>query len=518
MKNTLTVAVLALAIGSAMGYYAPHFLPTSHSDHASTKNSAVKDAPASNEPLYWVAPMDPNYQRDKPGKSPMGMDLIPVYADDLKSDNADKPGTVTISPSVENNLGVKTAAVTEQALTPHIDTVGYVAFDEGQRWQINSRISGWVQRLNVTAVGEAVTRGETLFEIYSPDLVRAQEELLNAKRIGNATLVNGARERLIALGVDNAQITQILRQRQAKQAIAIKAPADGVIATLNIRQGAYVSPQQTVISGGPLDNVWIEAEVFEQQAHWIQSGTTAEIQVDALPGQQWLGTVDYIYPILDPATRTLRMRLNVANPDGALKPNMFAKLVLIPRSEAPVIVVPEQAVIRTGNMSRVVLALGDGKYRSTRIEIGRSANGMMEVTQGLSPQDRVVTSAQFMLDSESSQNAELDRINQPLMPSPPSNQLIISGLVRNSMPAHNMVTIDHPAIPEWDWPAMTMDFTVSDDSDLSQLTPNLAIRFQLTKTEDGQYTVSDIQPDHSQMDHSSMNHGNMTTTEGHNHD
>ncbi|GAL05513.1 membrane fusion protein CzcB family [Photobacterium aphoticum] len=165
----------------------------------------MKDAPASNEPLYWVAPMDPNYQRDKPGKSPMGMDLIPVYADDLKSSNADKPGTVTISPSVENNLGVKTAAVTEQALTPHIDTVGYVAFDEGQRWQINSRISGWVQRLNVTAVGETVTRGETLFEIYSPDLVRAQEELLNAKRIGNATLVNGARERLIALGVDNAR-------------------------------------------------------------------------------------------------------------------------------------------------------------------------------------------------------------------------------------------------------------------------------------------------------------------------
>lgn len=157
-----------------------------------------------------------------------------------------------------------------------------------------------------------------------------------------------------------------------------------MIATLNIRQGAYVSPQQTVISGGPLDNVWIEAEVFEQQAHWIQSGTTAEIRVDALPGQQWLGTVDYIYPILDPATRTLRMRLNVANPDGALKPNMFAKLVLIPRSETPVLVVPEQAVIRTGNMSRVVLALGDGKYRSTRIEIGRSANGMMEVTQGLS--------------------------------------------------------------------------------------------------------------------------------------
>lgn len=509
MKNAFSIAFIALAIGGALGYFANGYF----SDGQSSDSTGT----ASNKPLYWVAPMDPNYKRDKPGKSPMGMDLIPVYEEDLAGGSNDPAGTVTISPAVENNLGVKTTQVKRQQLAPKIDSVGYVNFDESQLWQINSRVSGWIKNLSVNAIGERVLAGQVLFEIYSPDLVRAQEELLNAKRMGKAALVNGAKDRLRSLGVDNGQINDILRRGKTRQYIAIKAPADGVIATLNIRNGAYLSPQQTVISGGSLSDVWVDAEVFERQAHWITPGAEATMWVDALPGKNWQGKVDYIYPILDPATRTLRVRLKFSNREANLKPNMFANLTLIPQTKESVLVVPEQAVIRSGNMSRVVLAAGDGKYRTVRIETGRTAAGMVEVLDGLDLNDAIVTSAHFMIDSESSQNADLNRINTHI-PTEPVSQVQTTGVIRNIMPGHKMLTLEHPPIPEWGWPAMTMDFTVSDDSDLSQFVGGQSVRFLITKQDSGQYTLSEIQADgahsstnmdHSTMDHSTMDHSTM---------
>ncbi|MGF1737439.1 efflux RND transporter periplasmic adaptor subunit [Photobacterium satsumensis] len=524
MKQSFSVAFIALAIGGGLGYFTNAYF--------ANEQLGASHSASSNEPLYWVAPMDPNYKRDKPGKSPMGMDLIPVYEEDLAGSNDDPAGTVTISPAVENNLGVKTTQVTHQQLAPKIDSVGYVSFDESQLWQINSRVSGWIKNLSVNAIGERVLAGQVLFEIYSPDLVRAQEELLNAKRMGKAVLVNGAKDRLRSLGVDNGQINDILRRGKTRQHIAIKAPADGVIATLNIRNGAYLSPQQTVISGGSLSDVWVDAEVFERQAHWITPGTSADMWVDALPGKSWQGRVDYIYPILDPATRTLRVRLKFSNSEANLKPNMFANLNLIPQTKESVLVIPEQAVIRSGRMARVVLALGEGKYRSVRIETGRTAAGMVEILDGLTADDTVVTSAHFMLDSESSQNADLSRINTHT-PAEPVNQVHTTGVIQNIMLDHKMLTLEHPPIPEWGWPAMTMDFTVSDDSDLSQFVGGQSVRFLVTKQENGQYTLSDIKvddgqsgtmtdhsamdhsahdqqsSDHSTMDHSSMDHSTM---------
>ncbi|PSU32539.1 efflux RND transporter periplasmic adaptor subunit [Photobacterium lutimaris] len=513
MKQSFSVAFIALAIGAGLGYFTNAYFANGQLSTSHGTSSHV----ANNEPLYWVAPMDPNYKRDKPGKSPMGMDLIPVYEEDLAGGNDDPAGTVTINPAVENNLGVKTTRVERQQLAPKIDSVGYVSFDESQLWQINSRVSGWIQNLSVNAIGERVVAGQVLFEIYSPDLVRAQEELLNAKRMGKAVLVKGTKDRLRSLGVDNGQISDILRRGKARQYIAIKAPADGVIASLDIRNGAYLSPQQTVITGGGLSDVWVDAEVFERQAHWITPGTTAEMSVDALPGKSWQGKVDYIYPILDPATRTLRVRLKFSNRAANLKPNMFANLTLIPHTKESVLVVPEQAVIRSGNMARVVLSLSEGKYRSARIETGRTAAGMVEVIDGLTTGDSVVTSAHFMLDSESSQSADLSRINTNI-PAEPVNQVHTSGVIRNIMLNHKMLTLEHPPIPEWGWPAMTMDFTVGDDSDLSQFVGGQSVRFLVTKQENGQYTLSDVKAesgqsgaktDHSTMDHSTMDHSTM---------
>ncbi|MET1279228.1 efflux RND transporter periplasmic adaptor subunit [Vibrio navarrensis] len=486
--KSLQIATVALLIGGALGFTANQYF-NAHDMSA----MAATDNKASNELLYWVAPMDPNYKRDKPGKSPMGMDLIPVYADDLAGAN-DKPGTVKIDPSVENNLGVKTAAVELAKLSPRIETVGYIAFDESQLWQTNVRVSGWVEKLYINAVGEQVKKGDVLFTLYSPELVKAQEELLNAKRTGRDGLVKGATERLLSLGVDREQINQVLRRGKASQTIEIKALANGVIASLNIREGGYLSPAQAVISAGPLNEVWVDAEVFERQAHWLTNGSQASMTLDALPGKAWQGEVDYVYPILDPKTRTLRMRLKFANPNGELKPNMFANITLQPVSDAEVLTVPKSSVIRSGGMTRVVLAQGEGKYRSARIETGREADDKVEVLQGLNQGDRIVTSAHFMLDSESSQSADLSRINGV---EAPAETAWAKGEITDLMADHGMLTINHQPVPEWNWPGMTMNFNAAQGVDLTGLAKGQAIEFEMQKTDDGQYQIVAIKADSS---------------------
>ena len=480
--KTFTLTTIALLVGAALGYVGNQHFSLTALEHSSAGKSE-----ASNEPLYWVAPMDPNYQRDKPGKSPMGMDLIPVYADDLKTNN-DPSGTVHINPAVENNLGVKTQAVVRAPLSPRIETVGYVAFDESRLWQTNVRVSGWVEKLNINAVGEQVKKGDILFTLYSPELIKAQEELLNAYRTERAGLIKGATERLVTLGVDRGQIQQILRQGKARQSIDIRALDNGIIASLNIREGGYLSPAQAAISAGPIDEVWVEAEVFERQAHWIHTGSQANMTLDALPGQTWQGKVDYIYPILDPKTRTLRMRLKFANQEQALKPNMFANISLQPKTQEAVLTIAKSAVIRSGGMTRVVLAQGDGKFRSARIEVGREAGDQIEVLAGLTEQDSVVTSAHFLLDSESSQTADLSRINGL----PPATTVWAKGEVTQIMPAHNMLTINHESVKEWDWPGMVMDFTLASGLDLANVKVGQAIDFEMQKTKAGGYEIIDF--------------------------
>ncbi|GAD91237.1 heavy metal efflux pump membrane fusion protein CusB [Vibrio halioticoli NBRC 102217] len=479
--NKPTLAILSLIIGGVIGGIAAPYI--THMPHG----NGVSKASSSNEPLYWVAPMDPNYQRDKPGKSPMGMDLIPVYAEDLSGEN-DKPGTVEIDPAVENNLGVKTTLVAKQKLSPQLDTVGYVGFDESRLWQTNVRVNGWVQRLNVNVIGQRVKKGEVLFTIYSPELVKAQEELLNAYRSSRKGLIKGATERLRALGMDSGQINYVRKRGTAVQNMAVKAPSDGVVASLNIREGSYVTPATTAISAGPLDKVWVDAEVFERESHWLKQGTPTQMTLDALPGENWQGDVDYIYPILDASSRTLRVRLVFDNPDLRLKPNMFANLTIQPSSDEASLVIPRSSVIRSGGMTRVVLAEGNGKYRSGRIELGREDAQNIEVLKGLEEGDKIVTSAHFMLDSESSINADFSRINGVDAPEP---SVWSKGEITDVMLDHGMLTINHDPVPEWDWPSMNMNFNLADEVEVTPMQVGQSIDFEMRKGADGQYEIVD---------------------------
>ena len=376
-------------------------------------SSGSSEAGGEPEPKYWVAPMDPNYKRDQPGKSPMGMDLVPVFADGGGADAG--PGTIRISPDVVNNLGVRTTMAERAELPLEIKTVGYVKYDEDLLVHIHPRVQGWVEKLYVKASGDPVTQGQPLYDIYSPELVNAQEELVLALSRDNKRLIRAAYDRLKALQVPQALIDELKKSRKVKQTVTFYSPRSGVIDNLKVRQGFYITPGQTMMSIGTLDHVWVEAEVFERQASTVKVGIPVTMSLDFLPGKMWQGQVDYVYPTLDVKTRTLKIRLRFDNENDELKPNMFAQVVLHTSNSKETLLVPREAVIRTGSSDRVVLALGDGQFKSIEVKLGRLNNESAEILAGLDAGEEVVTSAQFLLDSESSKTSDFKRMNHEVM-------------------------------------------------------------------------------------------------------
>ena len=369
-------------------------------------NVPMVNAETEKEVLYWVAPMDQNYRRDKPGKSPMGMDLIPVYAD-----AAEGNGVVNIDPQVVQNLGVRTTAAERTRLWRGIDTVGYADYDESKVSHIHLRTEGWIEKLTVQSEGERVKKGEFLFELYSPKLVNAQEELVTAIASGNKGLIRASKERLSALGVSDSQIKKLQKDKKIQQRISVYAPQDGVVSTLPVREGMFVKPSMKVMSLGDLSSIWILAEVFERQSAWVRVGQPAEVSLSYQPGKIWQGKVEYIYPDLDPKTRTLKVRLRFDNPDEMLKPNMYANIRIFGGPKEDTIVIPIEALIRTGREERVVVLLGEGRFEARPVTAGIESGDFVEILQGIEEGDLVVTSGQFLIDSEASMRASLTRMS-----------------------------------------------------------------------------------------------------------
>lgn len=388
-KITFVVAaiIIAVAVGILIGR------STSSKTAASTEPAAAGDR----EVLYWVAPMDPNYRRDEPGKSPMGMDLVAVYSDEIDS----QPGVVAIDATIVNNLGVRTARAQRGELSQRIETVGYVAYDEDTVQHVHTRVEGWIEKLATKASGDPVTKGQLLFELYSPTLVNAQEEYLLAMRSGNKMLLQASRERLAALGVPSGEIVRLDKDRSVRQRIRVYAEVGGVIAHLGVREGIYVTPSTEIMSVAELDKVWVLAEVFERQAAWVKPGQMAMVELDYLPDEKLHGIVDYIYPELDPKTRTLKVRLRFDNAAETLRPNMFARVTIQGDSVGEVVHVPREALIRGGSVDRVVVALGEGRFRAQPVQVGIESGERVAIRKGISAGELVVVSGQFLIDSES---------------------------------------------------------------------------------------------------------------------
>lgn len=366
----------------------------------------LPDSASAREVLYWVAPMDPGFRRDEPGQSPMGMDLVPVYADEVDA----QPGVVSIDPTLVQNLGVRTSIAERGSLARRIDTVGYIGYDEDTVQHVHTRVDGWIEKLATKASGDPVSKGQLLFELYSPALVNAQQEYLMALSSSNMMLRSASRDRLVALGLTEGEIARLDKERVAMQRVRVFAQQDGVIAHLGAREGIFVTPATEVMSVAQLDRVWVLAEVFERQAAWVRPGQTATVELDYLPGQVLEGTVDYVYPELDPQTRTLKVRLRFDNQSRTLRPNMFARVVIDGEAVEDVVHVPREALIRGGAVNRVVIALGNGRYRSTAVELGIESGDRVVIHKGIAAGDQVVTSAQFLIDSESNIESALERM------------------------------------------------------------------------------------------------------------
>jgi Cu(I)/Ag(I) efflux system membrane fusion protein len=382
-------------------------------------------------PAYWYDPMAPQQRFDKPGKSPfMDMQLVPKCAATAgapagnaasagAAPDGAPAGSIAIDPRVVQNLGVRLAAVERSDFSRAVDTVGVVAVDEHRIEAIEVRQPGWVEELDVRAVGDPVRRGQRLAGVYAPDLLATQQELLIARNSGDPQLIEAARHRLALFGLSAAQIAHVEKTGQAERRVDYFAPFDGYVMDLGARQGAAVAPGTVLFQLAALDSVWINAEVPETQAAWIKTGDPATAELSALPGEHFQGQIDYLYPELMPATRTLKVRVVVKNFKQRLRPGMFAAVHLRGTTQNQVLTIPTEAVIKTGTRSIVIVADNGTHFRPALVRVGAEHGGRSEILEGLSAGQNVVASGQFLIDSEASLRGAFENLAQPeLMPAP----------------------------------------------------------------------------------------------------
>ncbi|WP_084182940.1 efflux RND transporter periplasmic adaptor subunit [Nevskia soli] len=383
-----------------------------HEDGGRMAGAAAAPAAAEGgKPLYWYDPMFPNQHFDHPGKSPfMDMQLVPRTADQGTVGAASGAGSVSIDPRVVQNLGVRLAAVEQGQFARVVDTVGLVAVDEHRIQAVQVRAPGWVEQLAVRAVGDPVRRGQFLAGVYSPELLAAQQEFLIALGSGDAGLAQAARARLGLFGLTEGQVSHIAKTRQAERRVGYYAPADGYVMELGVRQGAAVQPGTTLFQLADLGTVWINAEAAETQAAWIKAGDRVQAEVPALPGVRFDGQVDYLYPELSAATRTLKLRLVVGNPGQRLRPGMFASVHLLGAPKEAVLMVPTEAVIKTGARSVVIVADDGSHFHPALVQVGAEYAGRSEIIEGLTAGQQVVASGQFLIDSEASLRGAFDNL------------------------------------------------------------------------------------------------------------
>lgn len=370
-------------------------------------------APASaDEPraLYWFDPMYPDKHFDKPGKSPfMDMQLVAKYPEG----NSGNTGGVSVEAATLQNLGVRTAKVEVGTLSAGARVPGSIAWDMRSAYEISARADGVIERLFVRAPYESVRKGQALAELVAPEWSAAAQEYLALGRAGSAdarALQGAARNRLRVLGMDDSQIRSL---SSGNPRVVLRAPTDGVVAALQVRQGQRVQAGMALMTVNGLDTVWVEAAVPQAQAAGIMPGTPATVRVSAFPGQTFEGEVESLLPDLDTTTRTQRARIVLENPARRLVPGMFAEVAFAGAQGERRPLVPDDALIATGTDARVIVAEGDGRFRPVRVAAGRSAGGRTEILSGLKGGERVVVSGQFLIDSEASLSGALERLSAP---------------------------------------------------------------------------------------------------------
>ena len=375
---------------------------------------AEEDKPKERKILFYRNPMNPSVTSPVPAKDEMGMDYIPVYADE--EGGADEPaGTVKIDPVTVQNIGVRTAVAEKRTMGRAVRAVGRVDFDETRLSRLHPKIAGWVEKLYVSKTGQRVKKDTILLSIYSPQLVTSQQEYLLALnnmetledssfqdiRKGAEELLKSARERLELLDIPEHQIRELEETREVKKSLHIHSPFSGVVMKVGVREGQHVNPKTLLYMLADLSRVWVYVDVYEYELPWIKLGDEAEIRLQGVPGRPFKGRVSYIYPYAEAKTRTIRVRLEFANPKGLLRPDMFTDVTIKASRQVDAVVIPAEAVVRSGTREQVFVVRGPGKFEPREVALGVTSDGYTQVLKGVSEGEQVVTSAQFLIDSES---------------------------------------------------------------------------------------------------------------------
>lgn len=445
-KGGVLVAGLALVLGAGGGYWYATELPFGHLGeptaapgerkplfYRNAMNPAVtspvpakdemgmdyvpvyaEEPKAERKPLFYRNPMNPEITSPVPAKDEMGMDYVPVFADNDQG-SSEPAGTVTIDPTVVQNIGVRTARAERQAIAHTVRAVGRVAYDEERLARLHPKTEGWIEKLFIDKTGEPVKQGTILLDIYSPQLVTSQQEYLLALKSVNTLkrspypdisqgardLARSSRERLELLDVPAHQIRELEKTGRIQKSLHIHSPFNGIVMNVGAREGEYVTPQTELYMLADLSQIWVFVDVYEYELPWIKVGDTAEMRLAALPGRTLTGRIDYVYPYMESQTRTIKLRLRFENPDLALKPDMYADVTIQGDEQQDAVVVPAEAIVRSGNREQIFVEREPGKFEPREVKLGISAEGKVAVLQGVEPGEVVVTSSQFLIDSES---------------------------------------------------------------------------------------------------------------------
>lgn len=405
-KFVIVAVIAALGIGLGGGYW----LSGSRVPEQTVK---MKSESSEREVLFWRNPMNPAITSPVFMKDEMGMDYIPVYADG--GADGEPAGTVTIDPVVVQNIGVRTATAEIRDLSRTLNGLGRIDFNEQRLTRLHPKTSGWIERLRIDETGTQVSKGTILLDIYSPELVAAQQEFLvaldnwEAARSGAAaqmkrsaaTVLESARERLHLFDVPAHQIKELEQSRKIKKQLHIHSPFEGRVMHIGAREGQYVSPKDELYLIADLGRIWVNVDVFEDELNWLKVGDRAEMRVRAEPGRTYEGRVTFIHPVLNRQSRTVQVRLEFDNPDLSLKPGMFSNVTLYTDTRPNAVVVPSEAIVRSGSREQLFVVRGPGKFEPREATLGVSAEGFTQILEGIQAGEQVVTSSQFLIDSES---------------------------------------------------------------------------------------------------------------------
>ena len=434
--------------------------------------------------LFYQDPMVPGNKFETPGKSPyMDMMLVPAYKGTDASDSTAEQGGVSIHSRIQQNIGMRIAPVTREDIATTIPAVGAVAWNEREQVNIQARALGYVEKLFVETSLERVKKGQPLMAIYVPDWLAVQEEYLALKSMQGeelGELITASTARMRQAGMSKTQIRQVIETGKLQPQLTINTPINGVVTELVVREGMTISPGSTLMRINGLDPVWANAEVPENQVKQISAGDSVIATSPAFPGKTFEGTIERLLPQVDPTTRTVRARMVLSNPDGELLPGMFVDMQLAGKEISDALMVPTEALIRTGKRTLVMVAMNNGSFRPVEVITGIEADGQTQIRQGLQENERVVVSGQFLVDSEASLSgvearlSDDDADNISAMPSMPdrSDREMAPHQTQATVEAIHgrMLTLTHPAISSLQWPGMTMDFKLAPSLNPEELT------------------------------------------------